>query len=181
MTLGRQVDTAAGIWLDGLRRHLADLRNDRYEGATGQARETHYRAAFNLLTPVATSVLSEMNAALLRETGDVSVRQPASDGQGGLIGSWMLSWPALRETSSRFTGARLLPVTISAVFPQGFVHPHLVAGGPVGPSSASLIAWPMQVKTAEDAAEHRPVLWAIATAEIHDRIFQSSWRIVSGD
>jgi hypothetical protein len=76
------------------------------------------------------------------------------------------------------TGKALHPVTISAVFPAGFTHPHLVAGGPVNPRAASLTAWPMQITSPEDAEHHRPLLWAIATAEVHDRIYQSSWRVV---
>ena len=84
----------------------------------------------------------------------------------------------LVATSSRLTGQPLQPVTISAVFPPGFTHPHLVAGGPVDPRAASLTAWPLQVTSREDAEQQRPVLWAIATAELHDRIYQSSWRII---
>ncbi|HVS07129.1 MAG TPA: hypothetical protein VHK65_13335 [Candidatus Dormibacteraeota bacterium] len=43
-----------------------------------------------------------------------------------------------------------MPVTISAVWPAGFVHPHLVSGGAVNPRAASLTAWPMQIASAED-------------------------------
>jgi hypothetical protein len=92
----------------------------------------------------------------------------------------MLSWPALREARSRISGKALMPVTISAVWPAGFVHPHLVAGGAVNPRAESLTAWPMQITSAEEAAQQEPLLWAIAAAEVHDRIYQSSWRVVSG-
>jgi hypothetical protein len=166
------------VWIDGIERHLEDLKQNVYEGASGAARHARYMAAFELLTPVALDVLQQINAALLRGSGDVSVRAPGSDGSGGQIGSWLLTWPELSESSSRFTGKRLQPVTISAVFPPGFTHPHLVAGGPVDPRAASLAAWPMQVTKPEDAELQRPVLWAIAIAEVHDRIYQSSWQVI---
>jgi hypothetical protein len=166
------------VWIDGIQRHLEDLRENAYEGASGAARHAHYVAAFELLTPVALDVLQQINAALLRGSGDASVRAPGSDGSGGQIGSWLLTWPELSQSSSRFTGNQLQPVTISAVFPAGFTHPHLVAGGPVDPRAISLAAWPMQVTSSEDAEAQRPVLWAIATAEVHDRIYQSSWRLI---
>ncbi len=166
------------VWIDGIQRHLEDLKEDAYEGASGAARHARYVAAFELLTPIAVDVLQQVNASLLRGTGEVSVRAVGSDGYGGQIGSWLLTWPELSESTSRFTGKRLQPVTISAVFPPGFTHPHLVAGGPVDPRAAALAAWPMQVTSLEEADQQRPVLWAIATAEVHDRIYQSSWRII---
>ena len=168
------------MWVDGTRRHLKDLQEEMFEGASGAERNARYVAAFELLTPVAVEVLQELNASLLRGTGDVSVRAPRADGHDGLIGSWQLTWPELAEASNRMTGTALRPVTISAIFPAGFTHPHLVAGGPVNPRAASLVAWPMQVASAEDAEQQRPLLWAIATAELHDRIYQSTWRIVPG-
>src|SRR5207237_10845316 len=85
----------------------------------------------------------------------------------------------LSTSTNRITRRGLHAITISAVLPSGFTHPHLVAGGPVNPRAASLIAWPMQVRSHQDAEHHRPLLWAIATAELHDRIYQSSWRIVA--
>lgn len=166
------------VWIDGIRRHRQDLEDDAYEGASGTARKERYAAAFDLLSPIATDVLQEINASLLRGTGDVSVRPPESDGHGGMIGSWLLTWPELREVTSRFSGKPLDPVTISAVFPAGFTHPHLVAGGPVNPRAASITAWPMQITSDHDAEQHREVVWAIATAELHDRIYQSSWRVI---
>jgi len=166
------------LWLAGIGRHLDDLRSGSYEGESGKAREPVYREAFDLLTPVATAVLSEINNTLLASTAEVAVQSPESDGRNGLIGSWTLSWPRQREASNRFSGGRLRPVMISAVFPEGFVHPHLVAGGPINAGSDTLVAWPMQVTTAQEASAYEPLLWAIAAAEVHDRIYQSSWRII---
>jgi hypothetical protein len=166
------------VWIDGIERHLADLRENAYEGASGAHRHARYMAAFELLTPVAVDVLRQVNAALLRGNGEVSVKASAPGDNGGFIGSWLLTWPELSKSTSRFTDERLQPVTISAVFPPGFTHPHLVAGGPVDPRATSLNAWPMQVTSRQDAEQHRPVLWAIATAEVHDRIYQSTWRVI---
>src|SRR6266851_449694 len=166
------------VWIDGINRHLEDLRQNAYEGSSGADRHARYVEAFGLLTPVAVDVLQQMNASLLRGRGEVSAKAPAPDGDGGFIGSWLLTWTELSKSTSRFTGERLQPVAISAVFPPGFTHPHLVAGGPVDPRAASLNAWPMQVTSSEDAEQQRPVLWAIATAEVHDRIYQSSWQVV---
>jgi len=166
------------VWLDGLQRHLKDLREDAYEGVSGSDRDRRYEAAFELLTPIAVEVLQQLNASLLRDTGAVSVWPPGPDGHGGSVGSWVMTWPELSQSTNRISGSVLQPVTISAVFPPGFTHPHLVAGGPVNPRAPTLVAWPMQVTSHQDAEHHRPVLWAIATAELHDRIYQSSWRIV---
>jgi hypothetical protein len=166
------------MWVEGLRRHLADLRDNAYEGASGREREARYRAAFELLTPVALGVMKDLNSLLLAGAGEVSSREPAADVDGGLIGSWQLSWPQLTQARNRMTGEPLPPVTVSAIFPAGFVHPHLVAGGRVDPGAASIVAWPMQVVSGADANQCQPLLWALATAEMHDRIFQSSWRII---
>jgi hypothetical protein len=168
----------AVVWIDGLRRHLQDLQQDAYEGASGHGRDARYVDAFELLSPVATEVLQEVNASLLRGSGDVSVQAPGPDGHGGMIGAWQLSWPQLAEATNRFTGAPLEPVTIGAIFPAGFTHPHLVGGGPVSPRAATITAWPMQIASRDDAEQYRPVAWAIATAEVHDRIYQSSWRVI---
>lgn len=168
----------ASPWVDGIRRHLDDLQHDWYEGASGAERHRRYVAAFELLTPVTMEVLRAVDAALLHGTGTASVRPPEPDGTGGWIGSWFLTWPQLSSARNRMSGTTLPPVTISAIFPAGFTHPHLVAGGSVDPRAASISAWPMQVTSLEDAERQRPLLWAIATAEVHDRIYQSSWRVI---
>jgi hypothetical protein len=168
----------SSVWIEGIERHLEDLRQNAYEGASGADRQALYINAVELLTPVAVAVLRQISDSLLRGTGEVSVRPPGPDGGGGSIASWILTWPELSTAKSRLTGEALQPVTISAVFPPGFTHPHLVAGGPVNPRASSIMAWPMQVTSPEDAEHQRPVLSAIATAEVHDRIYQSTWRVV---
>src|SRR4029077_11470160 len=94
---------SSDLWIDGIERHLEDLRGNAYEGASGADRSAIYIAAFELLTPVALDVLQQVNASLLRGTGDLSVRAPGPDGNGGQIGSWLLTWPELAEASSRLT------------------------------------------------------------------------------
>ena len=44
------------------------------------------------------------------------------------------------------------------------------------PTQSSQIGY----KSAADAEQQQGLLWAIATAEIHDRLYQSSWRIILG-
>src|SRR5207302_9221456 len=56
------------VWVDGIRRHLKDLQEDMYEGASGAERKARYVNAFELLTLVALDVLQEVNASLLRGT-----------------------------------------------------------------------------------------------------------------
>lgn len=55
--------TTASPWVDGIGRHLDDLRHDWYEGASGAERHGRYLAAFELLTPVARDVLQQVDAA----------------------------------------------------------------------------------------------------------------------
>src|SRR5256885_16811564 len=105
------------VWVDGIRRHLKDLQEDMYEGATGAERKARYVNAFELLTPVALDVLQEVNASLLRGTGDVSVDSPRPDGHSGLIGSWQLTGPGVAEPGNRMNGRSLLPFPVTASFP----------------------------------------------------------------
>src|SRR5438045_7472450 len=163
------------VWVDGIRRHLKDLQEDMYEGASGAERKRRYVTAFSPLTPVALDVLQEVNASLLRGTGEVCVHSPRPDGHSGLIGSWQLTWPELAEASNRMDGKPLRPVMISAIFPAGFTHPHLVAGGAVDPRAASIVAWPMQIASADDAEQQRRVLSANAATGRPGRVHQYGW------
>src|SRR5260370_18878992 len=69
-------------WIDGLRRHVEDLRTDTYEGASGPEREARYRVAFDLLSIVATGVLADIDELMLFGTGDISIQPPGPDGHG---------------------------------------------------------------------------------------------------
>src|SRR5258708_33874758 len=112
-------------WIDGLRRHVEDLRTDSYEGAAGPEREARYRAAFDLLSIVATGVLADVNQLLLGGTGDISIQPPGPDGHGGLVRTCMLSTAALRAAERRFLRKRLVPRTLRAGSPAESLPPAL--------------------------------------------------------
>src|SRR5882672_10360471 len=115
----------SSVWIEGIERHLEDLRQNAYEGALGADRQALYVTAVELLTPVAVDVLRQVSKSLLQGKGEVSVRASRPDGGGGSIASWVLTWPELSMAKSRLTGEALPPVTISGIFPAGFTHPHL--------------------------------------------------------
>lgn len=161
-----------------MKRHLADLEHDYYEEAKPRSeRDEVFRRAFDLLTPVAERVLGDMNDWLLDGHGTVATQPVHHDGDNGLEGSWTLSWPRLEQAKSVYTDAGLPPVTIAAVYPGHWTHGHLArihTGLP-----AEVTAWPMQVRTEEDAERQEPVLRMIAEAELHERIYQTNgdWRL----
>src|SRR5258708_36789023 len=64
----------------------------------------------------------------------------------------------------------LQPVRIVVDYCQGFLHPHL-AGSTAG-------FWPFQVTSAADARRQKGVLAAIVELELHQRIFETDWRIL---
>ena len=57
-----------------------------------------------------------------------------------------------------------------AWFAAGFTHPHL-RGSQVG-------NWPLQVTSEEDARRQEPIVRAIVEAELHERVFEGTWRII---
>jgi hypothetical protein len=152
---------------EDLFRHLDDLRTDSYEGAGPRAeRNDVFRRATELLDPVVTAILDEVNARLLDGTGTVNHAPAASDGSGGLAARWTLSWPAQVE---RGVG----PVEVVAWYGAAFSHGHL--------SGASLGHWPLQVTSAADAARQDPIVRAIVEAELHQRVFDAKgdWRLLT--
>ena len=48
------------VWIDGIERHLEDLRQNAYEGASGAKRHKLYVEACDLLSPVAVDVLQSV-------------------------------------------------------------------------------------------------------------------------
>jgi hypothetical protein len=152
---------------EDLFRHLDDLRTDSYEGAGPRSeRDDVFRLATELLDPVVTAVLDEVDARLLDGTGEVTHAPAASDGSGGLAARWSLSWPAQRE---RGVG----PVEVVAWYGAAFTHGHL--------SGSSLGHWPLQVTSAHDAARQEPIVRAIVEAELHQRVFDAKgdWRVIT--
>ena len=167
-------------------RHVQDLRNRNYEGAvTRKEREAVFITAFDLVTPVARRVLDDINSHFLKGTAEFEVRPPAADGEGGLIGSWGLTWPLLRSAANRFTGQPLEPLRMTAIFPltpsagMQWTHPHLALLRKEL-STGIAAAWPFQVTSSEDAERQEPILRVLAEAELHERTFQAdlNWRIL---
>ena len=78
---------------------------------------------------------------------------------------WLLSWPAQRA-------AGIHAVTLRAYYGARFLHPHL-QGSTVGD-------WPLNVFDAEQAAAELPTLRAIASADLHNLVFQlgGDYRVV---
>jgi hypothetical protein len=168
--------------IEDMKRHLSDLEHDSYDEAKDRAsRDDVFRRAFGLLTPLAVQVLEDMNEWLVNDMGTVSVNEPVPDGDGGINGSWTLTWPKLEAAVNVHNDEPLRPVTIDAVYPGHWTHGHLArlhAGLP-----AEVTAWPMQVGTEEDASRQEPILRAIAEAELHERVYQANgdWRMVLPD
>jgi hypothetical protein len=184
-----RTEVEESVWalrLEDYIRHVDDLRNRNYEGAlTREEREDKFRTAFNLVTPVAQRVLEELNSCFLEGTGQFDVQSPGSDGEGGLVGSWNLTWPLLRTAANRFTGEQLEPIRVTAIFPltpsggMQWTHPHLALLRKEL-STGIAAAWPFQVTSAEDAERQEPILRVLAEAELHERTFQAdlNWRIL---
>lgn len=157
---------------DDLLRHLQDLQSGTYEGAMSRdAKEAMYRQGVELLTPVALVILEEANTLFLNGTGDVRVIGPEEDGRGGLVTRFELSWPEQRAAQvMRGPHGPLQPVRIVVDYSRGFLHPHL--------SGSTAGFWPFQVTSAADAERQKGVLAAIVELEIHQRIFETDWRIL---
>jgi hypothetical protein len=167
-------------------RHVKDLQQNYYEGAvTRSDREDMFRKAFELVTPVARRVLSDINVNFLRGTGEFGVQPPGPDGAGGLIGSWTLTWLLLSRAVSRFDGKALEPLALTAIFPlkptgaMQWTHPHLALRRP-GLIDGLAAAFPFQVRSPEDAERQEPILRVLAEAELHERFYQAdlNWRIL---
>jgi hypothetical protein len=150
-------------------RHLSDLRSGTYEGARQWPERVRvYRRAVSLLDPVVRRILEQTNAAFLRRGG--TIRHVAGeDRDGGAYAHWELSWPEQRRASARH-GGRVEPVQVIAVFGRDNTHPHL-RGAVAG-------MWPCQVTDEQDAERQEPILRAIVECELHQRIFQGTWRVI---
>ena len=149
-------------------RHLHDLRLGTYEGAGEWSQRVQvFRRAVRLLDPVVRRILDETNTVFLRGGGTVQLHA-GDDRDGGAYAHWELSWPEQRATAAG-TG-RVEPIQVIAVFGRGNTHPHL-RGAVAG-------MWPCQVIDAADAERQEPILRAIVESELHQRIFQGSWRVI---
>jgi hypothetical protein len=151
--------------LRGLLRHFADLRDGTHgDGATSRAaKEQLFSAAVGYLDPYARQALEEVNETLLLGSGTISATGVIRPPGGDSIAVWTLSWPEQEQ-------ADIPPITLEAFYGQAFHHPHL-HGGTVG-------VWPLNVFSADDAAAELPTLRAIASADLHNLVFRSDYRIV---
>lgn len=152
--------------LEALTRHFVDLRDGNHFGhVTRSGKETAFGEAVRLLDASARQVLAEFDAHLLAGTGQIDATGLHRDATGGLIASWLLTWPEQRA-------ANLVPISLIATYGAGFHHPHL--------RGATIGEWPLNVADPAHATELIPVLRTIAGADIHNLVFQVSgdWRII---
>ncbi len=150
--------------LTALIRHFDDLRDGTHGGSVSRLdKETHFARAVELLAPIAQRALDEINTYLLLDTGRVVATGLQRDTDGSLRALWELAW---REQEL----AGVAPVAVLAYYGIGFHHPHL-RGATVGD-------WPLNVFTAQDAADQLPIVRAIVTADLHNLVFQADYRII---
>jgi hypothetical protein len=81
----------------------------------------------------------------------------------GVDAVWALSWPEQRATG-------INPIITRAFYSARAHHPHL-QGGTVGD-------WALNLFDEEQAAAELPNLRAIASADIHNLVFQRDYRII---
>lgn len=110
-------------------------------------------------------MLAEFNEHLLDGTGKIKATGVHRDQRGGLIASSLLIWPEQRAVN-------LAPISLIAIYGAGFHHPHL--------RGATIGEWPLNVAEPDQAEELVPVLRTIASADLHNLVFQlgGDWRIV---
>lgn len=150
--------------LDALERHFGDLRDGRHGDAVSrQDKERLFCDAVALLDPYAREVLREFDREMLRGTGTLEATGAGRTPEGGLAALWTLSWPEQAD-------AGIQPITLMAHYGRGFHHPHL--------RGATVAEWPLNVFTEEQAAAEVPTLRAIASADLHNLVFQRDFRIV---
>src|SRR5438876_9275396 len=86
-------ESATPAYITSLIRHFEDLRDGTHGGsASRKDKEAHFEKAVQLLAPVARQVLTEMNRSLLLDTGQLTETGLRRTADGGMVGSWVLSW-----------------------------------------------------------------------------------------
>ena len=79
-------------------RHFVDLRDNTHGGSTGRHdKEDHFARAVELLHPVASQVLREMNTLLLLESGRIT----GTDCRGHRTAAWWLHGLSVGPSSAR--------------------------------------------------------------------------------
>jgi len=146
-----------------LLRHFADLRDGTHGGASSRRdKERLFTAAVALLDPHARQALEEINIDLLLGAGEVTATGVRRRGDG-VDAIWALSWPEQQA-------AGINPIVIRAYYSAAAHHPHLRAG--------TAGDWPLNVFDEKQAAAQVPALRAIASADLHNLVFQSDYRII---
>jgi len=146
-----------------LLRHFADLRDGTHGGAISRQDKEHlFTAAVALLDPHARQPLREINTDLLLSTGEVTATGVRRR-RDGVEAIWALSWPEQQA-------AGINPIIISAYYSAGAHHPHLQAG--------TVGDWPLNVFDEKQAAAQLPTLRAMASADLHNLVFQRDYRII---
>src|SRR6267142_416962 len=155
---------AIPAYITSLMRHFEDLRDGTHGGSVSRTdKEAHFEKEVRLLAPIARQVLTEMNTSLLLDTGQVTETGLRRTADGGLIASWVLSWPEQQA-------ARVEPIALQAYFGGGFHHPHL--------RGTTVHDWPLNVFSDEDAAAQLSILRAIASSDLHNLVYRADYRIV---
>jgi hypothetical protein len=143
---------------EALLRHFADLRDGTHGGATSRRdKERLFTQAVALLDPHARRAVDEINQDVLLGTGEVTATGVRRLANGGTDAAWALSWPEQQA-------AGIDSIIIRAVYGASFHHPHL-QGGTLGD-------WPLNVFDDDQAAAELPTLRAIASADLHNLVFQ---------
>jgi hypothetical protein len=180
------VHTDLSLLAVDLKRHVTDIHERSYEGSGWDRarKEEAFRVGFTLATPVALRALDAINQELLDGSGTAAARPPHSDGRGGLVAWWQLTWPILESTHDRTTGEVLPPVRVAVAFPTGLGHPHMALLRPepvdeprgvipeVGPDV--VWAWPFQVTSPADAEHLEAIICVLALGELHERTARSA-------
>jgi hypothetical protein len=152
------MSTPSQDYTGALLRHFADLRDRTHFGARSRGdKERLFGEAVALIDPYARGALGEMNHDLLLGTGEVSGTGVRQDATGGVEAEWTLSWPLQQA-------AGIEPVILRAHFGTQFHHPHL--------RSRTAGDWPLNVSDEAQAAAELPMLRAMATADLHNLVFQ---------
>jgi hypothetical protein len=150
-------------YTEELLRHFADLRDGTHGSAISRPdKERLFIAAVALLDPHARQPLNEINADLLLGTGEVTATGIRRR-RGDIEAIWALSWPEQRV-------AGINPIVIRAYYGAAAHHPHLQAG--------TAGDWPLNVFDEQQAAAQLPTLRAMASADLHNLVFQRDYRIV---
>ncbi len=157
-------ESAMPAYIVSLVRHFQDLRDGTHGGSANRIeKEAHFKKEVQLLAPIARQVLTEMNAGLLLDTGQLTETGLRPTADGGLDASWALSWPEQRA-------AGVQPIVLQAYFGSGFHHPHL--------RGTTVRDWPLNVFSDEDAAAQLSILRAIASSDLHNLVYRADYRIV---